>query len=498
MARKFGRYRLDRLIGRGSVGEVWLARDTAADREVALKILTITAGEDPGYRQRFEREARVGASLRNPHIVPIHDFGEQDGRLFLDMAYVPGTDLSVRLRTGPIGVPEAVDIVSQIAEALDAAHAAGLVHRDVKPANIIVHSGGFAYLIDFGIARSPNQTTITATGFTIGTLAYMAPERFTGDAEPRSDIYSLACVLFECLTAQRPFGDTDPVQALHAHLSTDPPRPSSGNSAIPAALDAVIARGMAKKPEDRYSSAGELAAAARAAVGMPHPVPRTPPLPEQSTPGESPWTKTDSEQTTRVLSDNSAAQANTSGSPQPTRALPDSAAAQISPRPTRALPEHPGAQAYTPTQQPRPTRMLPGHPDAEVGSGRPPLNPTRMLPTGVGAPRQAPAPPQQQPRKQRSVGKIVAVLAVVALLGFALVAACTAVVLQGGGGQPNQGPAATAASTTAPNEPRTTQVPTTTPNGNTWPPPGFTLPFPTVFPSTFQIPFPTFPPPRGQ
>ncbi|WP_024802415.1 serine/threonine-protein kinase [Nocardia sp. BMG51109] len=281
MARQFGKYRLDRLIGRGSVGEVWLARDTATDRPVALKILTITAAEDPDYRRRFEREARIGADLHNPHIVPIHDFGEQDGRLFLDMAHIPGADLSGRLRGGPIGVPQAVDIVSQIAEALDAAHGAGLIHRDVKPANIIVHASGFAYLIDFGIARAPNQTTITATGFTVGTLAYMAPERFTGHADVRSDVYSLACVLFECLTAQRPFGDTDPVQQLHAHLSAPPPRPSLDDPAIPAALDAVVARGMAKNADDRYASAGELAAAARTAVGMPHPIHRTPPLDEQ-------------------------------------------------------------------------------------------------------------------------------------------------------------------------------------------------------------------------
>ncbi|MCX4097282.1 serine/threonine-protein kinase [Nocardia sp. alder85J] len=274
--RQFGDYRLERLIGRGSAGEVWLARD-AEDRAVALKILSVTAAEDQDYRRRFEREARIGARLSNPHVVPIRAFGEHQGRLFLAMTHIPGIDLSARLHVGPLGAPEAADLVSQVAEALDAAHAAGLIHRDVKPANIIVHASGFAYLIDFGIARASDQTTITATGFTVGTLAYMAPERFTGHAEARSDIYALTCVLYECLTAQRPFGDTDPARQLHSHLHQQPPAVHTLDPALPAALDEVIARGMAKKPEDRYPTAGALATAALTAVGLTRPVPRTPP-----------------------------------------------------------------------------------------------------------------------------------------------------------------------------------------------------------------------------
>ncbi len=279
MAGQFGEYRLDRLLGRGSAGEVWLAHDARTDRAVALKILSNTGVHDPDYRRRFEREASIGAHLDNPHVVPIHAFGEYRGRLFLDMAYISGIDVARRLQLGPMREPEAVDLVAQVAQALDAAHNAGLVHRDVKPANIIVHASGFAYLIDFGIARATNQTTITATGFTVGTLAYMAPERFTGKGDARSDIYSLTCVLYECLTARRPFGDTDPAQQLHAHLHEDPPYVEF----VPDRLNAVIARGMAKKPQDRYRSAGELAAAALSAIGMAQPVPRTPPHLEQST-----------------------------------------------------------------------------------------------------------------------------------------------------------------------------------------------------------------------
>lgn len=277
-ARQFGRYRLDRLLGRGAAGEVWLAFDPADARTVAVKILSGSAAEDPDYRRRFEREARIGAQLTNAHVAPIHHFGEVDGRLYLDMAYIPGVDLARLISSSAITAVESVELISQVAQALDAAHAVGLVHRDVKPANIIVHSSGFTYLIDFGIARAAGQTTITATGFTVGTLAYMAPERFTGHGDGRSDVYSLACVLYECLTARRPFGDTDAVQQLHAHLHQPPPQPSATDPGIPAALDAVVARGMAKDPESRYATAGELAAAARAAVGAIGTVDRIPPL----------------------------------------------------------------------------------------------------------------------------------------------------------------------------------------------------------------------------
>ncbi|GAB2702610.1 serine/threonine-protein kinase [Nocardia thraciensis] len=512
MARKFGKYRLERQIGRGAVGEVWLARDTAAERSVALKILTISAAEDPSYRRRFEREARVGAGLDNPHIVPIHGFGEQDGRLYLDMAYVPGIDLAARLRAGAIGLPEAVDIVSQIATALDAAHAAGLIHRDVKPANIIVHASGFAYLIDFGIARAPNQTTITATGFTVGTLAYMAPERFTGDADARSDIYSLACVLFECLTAQRPFGDTDPAQQLHGHLREEPPRPSAGNPAIPVALDAVIARGMAKEPADRYGTAGELAAAARAAVGMPHPVPRTPPVLEpedqqtRQLSGHTPWPTAASPTAAAdpglaASPEHPGVQAYPPAPPQPTRALPEIAAAQASSsEQTRALPGSTAAQSNS-SAQPTPTRFLPGQ--------APPPRPT-LVATQLGG--QLPAEPpvrQQPPRGGRSIVKTATILVGVGVVGLAAIAACTAFLTEGGGSQPNQRSTVTATTNNVPNtRPQTTPSPQQQ-TGNNWPPPGWTAPFPTQtfqipFPTqTFQIPFPTFeipgfPPPTPQ
>ncbi|WP_063016374.1 serine/threonine-protein kinase [Nocardia niwae] len=271
----FGAYSLERLLGRGGMGEVWLAHDHDG-RAVALKVLSAAFTADSLYRQRFEREARLGARARNPHIVPIHAFGEVDGHLFLEMAYIDGIDLGTRLKTGPLPPDRAVDVIAQAAEALDAAHAAGLVHRDVKPGNILLHTSGFVYLIDFGIARAADGTALTATGLVVGTLGYMAPERFTGTVDARSDVYSLACVLYETLTGQPPYGAGDPAQQMRAHLMTEPPRASRAVGGIPAELDDVIAQGMAKEPDARYGSAGEFAAAASTALNRTAPAPRSP------------------------------------------------------------------------------------------------------------------------------------------------------------------------------------------------------------------------------
>ncbi|WP_280241083.1 serine/threonine-protein kinase [Nocardia abscessus] len=264
----FGDYRLERLLGRGGMGEVWLARDRTGGT-VALKVLSGAYSADPVYRRRFEREARLGAKVRNSHVVPVRAFGEVDEHLFLEMAYIEGIDLATRLRSGPLAPVRAVEVIAQTAGALDAAHAAGLVHRDVKPGNILLHTSGFVYLIDFGIARAPDLTSITASGSVVGTCGYMAPERFTGSVDARSDIYSLACVLYEILTGSMPFGDGEPAQQMRAHLMAEPPRASQVARGVPAALDTVIARGMAKNPDERYPSAGELAAAARAVMGPP-------------------------------------------------------------------------------------------------------------------------------------------------------------------------------------------------------------------------------------
>ncbi|MGK8504186.1 protein kinase domain-containing protein [Nocardia asiatica] len=267
---RFGGYRLERLLGKGGMGQVWLAFDTVAARWVALKLLPVEQAAAGGYRKRFEREAEAVARLRDPHVPRIHRFGEIDGRLYIDMQFVEGDDLAGKLATdGPLPPAVAVGIIGHVAAALDVAHRAGLVHRDVKPSNIVVHPSGFTYLIDFGIAHGLGRTAVTTTGMAIGTLAYMAPERFGGTVDGRADVYSLACVLYECLTGSRLYGDTDPAQQMHAHLMAAPPRAGAVCAAVPAALDAVIARGLAKEPSRRYSTAGEFAAAARAAIGAP-------------------------------------------------------------------------------------------------------------------------------------------------------------------------------------------------------------------------------------
>jgi serine/threonine protein kinase len=184
----FGRYRLLTLLGRGGMGEVWRAYDTETSRIVAVKVLPAQLIDDNLFQERFRREARVAAGLSNPHVVPIHHFGEIDGKLYVDMRLIEGRDLDSMLRGGRLDPIRAVTIIGQVASALDSAHRAGLVHRDVKPSNILVGDDDFAYLIDFGIARAAGEVGLTSTGTTIGTWAYMAPERFsTGHADPRGE-----------------------------------------------------------------------------------------------------------------------------------------------------------------------------------------------------------------------------------------------------------------------------------------------------------------------
>jgi serine/threonine protein kinase len=276
----FGRYRLIEVIGRGGMGTVYRAQDTMIDREVAIKVLPTELASEPGYRERFRREAHTAARLAEPHIVPIYDTGEIDGRLYLVMPVVDGVDLTTVLRRdGALQPAFAVRIIDQLAAALDAAHKRGLVHRDVKPSNALVTPSGFVYLIDFGIAHDASATKLTQTGMTMGTWTYMAPERFTeGIADARGDVYALACVLYECLTGRSAFPGDTLEQQFAGHLTKDPPKPSAVNPAVPGGFDEVIARGMAKDPEQRYQTAGQLAVGAHQALtGGPAPDPKTVP-----------------------------------------------------------------------------------------------------------------------------------------------------------------------------------------------------------------------------
>lgn len=263
----FGKYKLNRLLGKGGMGEVYEAHDTDKDRTVALKILTDQYAQDESFRTRFLRESHAAAVLQEPHVIPIHDWGEIDGTLYIDMRLVRGQTLYDLLKKGPLEPKRAVAIIQQIAAALDAAHAEGLIHRDVKPQNIIVTPVDFAYLVDFGIAEAKGETRLTRAGYHVGTFDYMAPERFTDqEATSAVDIYSLACVLYEALTGHAPFPGHSHQQAIAAHMSTPPPRPSATNPRVPASFDDVIARGMAKEPDDRYGRAGALGRAAQRAL----------------------------------------------------------------------------------------------------------------------------------------------------------------------------------------------------------------------------------------
>jgi serine/threonine protein kinase len=265
---QIGPYRLRRLLGKGGMGEVYEAEDTVKDRIVALKLLPEAVSHDPVFRKRLQREAHSAGRLQEPHVVPIHDYGEIEGLLYVDMRMIDGTDLRKMLkRYGPMTPARAVAIVRQVASALDAAHESGVMHRDVKPENIIITRDDFAYLVDFGIANAATDEKLTELGTAVGTYAYMAPERFTNDEVTyRADIYALTCVLHECLTGSQPYPGDSVSVVITAHLMQPIPRPSEERPGIPAAFDRVIAKGMAKKPGDRFASAGDLALAAHEAL----------------------------------------------------------------------------------------------------------------------------------------------------------------------------------------------------------------------------------------
>ncbi|KXO98524.1 serine/threonine-protein kinase [Tsukamurella pseudospumae] len=264
----FGRYRLVRLLGRGGMGEVYLAHDTTKDRDVALKLLHASAAQDPGFRERFTHESQTAARLSDPHVIPIHDYGEIDGTLYLDMRLVDGSNLAEIVAAGPLPAERAVDLITQVASALDSAHLQGLVHRDVKPANIQVTPSGFAYLLDFGLVVTGDADRLTSAGLFVGSQAYAAPERFDGGgATPAGDVYSLACVLYELLVGRPPFAASSISEMMRHHLLSAPPRPSvDAPQQLPATLDAVVAKGMAKAPENRYATCGSLARAAASAL----------------------------------------------------------------------------------------------------------------------------------------------------------------------------------------------------------------------------------------
>ena len=267
----FGKYEIANHLHRGGLGDdVYEAHDTERRRTVALKIHTAQGDPRETDLTRFQREAYAAARLQEPHVIPVHEWGEIDGSLYIDMRFVHGSNLGHLVRACPLDPSRAVAIFTQIAAALDAVHAEGMVHRDVKPSSIIVTPAGFAYLVNFTIAVTKGETPLEAEGEIIGTSNYMAPERVTGNtATPAVDVYGLACALHQSLTGALPYPGDDFAQQAMAHLTQDPPRPSDLRPDLPSGFDEVVARGMAKRPEDRYPTASEFAAAASRAVAGP-------------------------------------------------------------------------------------------------------------------------------------------------------------------------------------------------------------------------------------
>jgi serine/threonine-protein kinase len=266
-------YRILALAGRGGMGMVYRAEHLRLGRTVALKVLATELATDQTFRERFERESRLAALIDHPNIIPVYEEGETEGLLYIAMRWVEGSDLREILdREGPLDPERVVALLEQVAAALDAAHQRGLLHRDVKPGNVLVtHAGGgnreHVYLTDFGIAKLMSASALTRTGSFLGTPDYAAPEQFAGkELDPRADVYALGCLLFHCLSGHRPYERTEEVAVMYAHLNEPPPSISALRSDVPAGFDDVIAKAMAKKPEDRYPSCTDVAAAARAVL----------------------------------------------------------------------------------------------------------------------------------------------------------------------------------------------------------------------------------------
>jgi serine/threonine protein kinase len=273
---EFAGHRIDALIGRGGMGVVYLAEHLRLGRKVAIKILSPDLAREETFRRRFIRESQLAAGMEHPNIVPVFDAGEADGRAYISMRYVAGSDLAAFLKEeGPLSAETTLGIAIQIAAALDAAHAEGLVHRDVKPANILlerVQGDPFpwrAFLSDFGVTKHLAGGRTTETGQFVGTVDYMAPEQITGGAiDGRTDEYSLACVVYECLTRSVPFRREGQVAVMYAHLQEPPPRVSDHRPGLPVGLDGILQRGMAKNTEERFGSCAELVVAAARRTGV--------------------------------------------------------------------------------------------------------------------------------------------------------------------------------------------------------------------------------------
>lgn len=260
-------YRLDGVLGAGGMGTVYRATQLSLNRVVALKLLARELSDDAGFRARFEREGQLQAGLDHENIVTVYEAGQTGQGLFLAMRLIDGPTLKQLITGGNLETRRALRILAQVGRALDEAHAAGLIHRDIKPQNILVGRGDHSYLADFGLIKAPDEANLTGTGQFLGTIDYVAPEQIQGDpATSATDCYALASVLYECLTGQVPFPRSDETGTLRAHIVESPPRPTEQRPELPLAVDTVIATGMAKDPHDRPGSATELIQSATAAL----------------------------------------------------------------------------------------------------------------------------------------------------------------------------------------------------------------------------------------
>jgi serine/threonine protein kinase/DNA-binding beta-propeller fold protein YncE len=405
-------YRIEGVAGEGGMGRVYRATQIALNRQVALKVIMPELAYEADFRARFTREAELAASIDHPNIIPVYEAGEADGRLFIAMRWVDGTDLrSVILREGRLDPGRAVEIVEQVAAALDAAHRGGLVHRDVKPANVMLtstHGQEHVYLTDFGLTkRAESVAALTRTGAFVGTPDYMPPEQIQGQRpDARTDVYALGCLLFQALTGRPPYDRGTEIAKMYAHLHDPPPSVLEAAPGTPADLDGLVSRALAKDPDERYPSAGDLARAARAALtgGLPSQPERSlatglaaPAAFEPTAPG---WEPTP-----------------TAGSPGPTAApaTPPPATPSEAPPTTPATPPSPPPATSPTPPEPGPTAMPSA---AEAGSAAPP-----------------PAPPRE-PRRRRAPA-----IAFGGLLVLGAVAAVLAVAGVFSGGDQEQPPA---------------------------------------------------------
>src|SRR4051812_31294296 len=252
-------YRVEGVLGQGGMGVVYEATQLSLNRTVALKLLAGQLGDDPAFRERFRREGLLQAQIDHPNIVTVYEAGDTDEGLFLAVRLVRGPNLKDMIIARELDAGRSLRILTPIADALDAAHAEGLIHRDIKPQNILISGRDHAYLADFGLTKAPGEKSLTKTGQFVGTLDYISPEQIRGKpASKQSDIYALAAVLYECLSGVGPYPKDSEAAVLYAHMSDEPPSVTEARPDLPAALDAVIRKAMAKEPEARHESASAL------------------------------------------------------------------------------------------------------------------------------------------------------------------------------------------------------------------------------------------------